>query len=573
MRNIKSLLFIAGLSVLAASCKKELEVKNPNLPTPASAATEIGIYNLAQGGTYLNGFKNTKYSSDQLLPQFWGETITYHSIMGDETWQEAANEYMNQLGAPFQVTLDNGTVVINPNAPQSQIALIRQVNQNSYGYANPLFYEWAYMYALNNAMNNVLSIVPNVSFSGDSTTKQATIKAWAYYWKGYAYSRIGSLYYAGVVNNAVNPTDLAGPSPTNGSYVSHQGMILAASKCFDTATALISAITDSSAFESVLGTVIPAIFQVGLGGAFTPSMLIRNINTMRARDILVNNNINNMTAAQWDSVLNYANNGIQQGDYVFTARSDNNSTFMSAGGNLAAETTGDPNNTASFQVMERLIQDFQPGDYRFNNNFSLSTTGVFTYPDRSEAGGTRWQLLDGNPNNGVTGDSAAVLYPDSTAKYANTVLYCNTGVGAYELYLAGTYEENELMKGEANIYLNNISTGLKSIDNVRNYQGANLAPLNSGLSLAAAKEQLRSERRIALMFRGIAFYDARRWGVIYSTANGGGRTGCWLIDANGNLNVNATIDYNYLDYWDVPGNESAYNAAGSGSVPIINPAN
>lgn len=570
MRTIKSTFLFIGFSILIFSCKKQLDVKNPNSPTPESAATEIGIIDLAQGGVYLNGYHNLKYSGDQLLPGFWGETLTYHSLMGDETWQEAANEYMNQLGAPYQVTLDNGTVVPNPNAPQSEIALIRQINQNTYGYANPLYYEWAYMYSMNNAMNNTLSVAAQVKFSGSAAAKLATVKAWAYFWKGYAYSRVGSLYYAGIVNNAVNPANLASGS-TNGNYLSHQAMIAAANSCFDTATTLISSVTDSATLQSIMGSLIPGIFQTGLGGAMTPSMWIRNINTFRARNIVANNTVATMTTAQWDSVLTYTNNGIQKGDYVFTARSDNNSTFMSAGGNLAAEATGDPNNTASYQIMERLIQDFKPGDYRFNNNFALSTTGIFTYADRSEAGGTRWQLLDGNPS-ASTGDSALVLFPDSAAKYANTIVYANTNVGSYELYLAGTYEENELMKAEALIYTGNIDGGLTSIDNIRTFQGANLAAVHgTGLSLAAAKEELRRERRIALMFRGLAFYDARRWGVITSTSNGGGRTGCVLIDNTGKLNTNVTIDYNYLDYWDVPGNELSYNAASSSSAPVVNP--
>jgi len=570
MRNIKSLWLLIGFSFLAVSCKKQLDVKNPNSPTPESAATPVGIINLAQGGVYLNGFNNTKYSTDQLLTGFWGETITYHSIMGDETWQEAANEYMNQLGAPYTVTLDNSSVVINPNSPQSQIDLIRQINQNSYGYANPLYYEWAYMYAMNNAMNNVLSIAPTVKFQTSGTTELNTIKAWAYFWKGYAYSRVGSLYYAGIVNNTINPANLAS-SPTNGNYLSHQAMITAANACFDTAAALINSVTDSSTLGSVLGQLIPTIFQVGLGGPMTPSMWIRNINTYKARNILVNNTVATMTVSQWDSVLNYANNGIRKGDNVLTARSDNNATFISSGGTLAGAAAGDPNNTASFQIMERLVQDFKPGDYRFNNNFALSTTGIFTYPDRSQAGGTRWQLLNGDPA-APAGDSALVLYPDSAAKYANTIVYANTSVGAYELYLAGTYEENELMKGEAKIYTNDIEGGLASIDNVRTYQGANLAAVAGlGLSLAQAKEEVRRERRIALMFRGLAFYDARRWGVITSVSKGGGRTGCWLIDNSGKLNTNVTMDYNYLDYWDVPDNELAYNPAGAGSAAVKNP--
>lgn len=570
MRTIKSSIILIGCAIFVFSCKKQLDVQNPNAPSPTSAATEVGVIDIAQGGVYLNGFSNTKYTSDQLLPGFLGETITYHSIMGDETWQEAANEYMNQLGAPYQVTLSNGTVVPNPNAPQSEIALIRQVNQNSFGYANPLFYEWAYMYAMNNAMNNTLSIVKGVKFVANGAAKLATIQAWAYFWKGYAYSRIGSLYYAGVINNAINPTDLTGGS-TNGNYVSHQGMINAANLCFDSAITYVNSISDSSAFGSMMASLIPGIFQTGLGGAFTPSMFIRNVNTYLARNILVNNNLSTITTAQWDSVLNYANAGIQQGDYVFTARSDNNSTFMSAGGNLAAEATGDPNNTASFQIMERLIQEFYPGDYRFTNNFSLSTTGVFTYADRSEAGGTRWQLLDGNPQ-AVAGDSAAVLYPDSAAKYASTIVFANTAVGAYELYLAGTYEENELMKAEALINTGAIDQGLTSVDKVRAYQGANLAA-TSGTSqtLAEAREIVRRERRIALMFRGLAFYDARRVGYIYSTSNGGGRSNCVLIDNTGATQTGVVIDYNYLDYWDVPGNETAYNPATSGSAAITNP--
>jgi hypothetical protein len=570
MRTIYSSILLIGCAIFIFSCKKQLNVANPNSPSPQSAATEVGIIDLAQGGVYLNGFNNTKYSGDQLLPGFWGETITYQSAMGDEVWNEAANEYMNQLGAPFQVTLSNSTVVPNPNAPQSEIALIRQINQNTYGYNNPLYYEWAYMYAMNNAMNNTLNVVPNVKFSGNGAAKLATIQAWAYYWKGYAYSRIGSLYYAGVINSAVNPADLAGGS-TNGNYVLHQAMINEANACFDSAITYINSVSDSGTLQSMLGSLIPGIFQTGLGMPPTASMFIRNINTYLARNILVNNTLATITTAQWDSVLNYANNGIRQGDYVFTARSDQNSTFMSGGGNLAAEATGDPNNKASLIIMERLIQDFQPGDYRFNNNFALSTSGVFTYADRSEAGGTRWQLLDGNPQ-AVAGDSILALNTDSAAKYGNTVVFSNTSVGGYELYLAGTYEENELMKAEALINTGSIDVGLSSVDNVRKFQGANLAATSGkGLTLAQAQAQVRSERRIALMFRGLAFYDARRWGVIVSTANGGGRTGCNLIDNTGTLQTNVTIDYNYLDYWDVPGNELSYNPAKSGSAAVVNP--
>jgi hypothetical protein len=108
------------------------------------------------------------------------------------------------------------------------------------------------------------------------------------------------------------------------------------------------------------------------------------------------------------------------------------------------------------------------------------------------------------------------------------------------------------------------------IDNVRNYMGAGL-----GVTVAAdatvAKEELRKERRIALAFRGLSFYDARRWKVSEPASTGGGRTGCYVISTAGVLNTNATIDYGYLDFWDVPDNELAYNPPADGSAPVKNP--
>ncbi|HWJ89807.1 MAG TPA: hypothetical protein VNR87_01780, partial [Flavisolibacter sp.] len=79
------------------------------------------------------------------------------------------------------------------------------------------------------------------------------------------------------------------------------------------------------------------------------------------------------------------------------------------------------------------------------------------------------------------------------------------------------------------------------------------------------------ERRVALIFRGTSFYDARRWGVIDDISKGGGRTGAVVISSTGVLNTNATINYNFLDYWDVPDDESALNPPSAGSAPVKNP--
>jgi len=67
------------------------------------------------------------------------------------------------------------------------------------------------------------------------------------------------------------------------------------------------------------------------------------------------------------------------------------------------------------------------------------------------------------------------------------------------------------------------------------------------LNLAAAQEELRRERRVALVFRGRAFYDARRWGVIFDITKGGGRKGAVALSSTGVLSSNATINYDFLD--------------------------
>ena len=87
---------------------------------------------------------------------------------------------------------------------------------------------------------------------------------------------------------------------------------------------------------------------------------------------------------------------------------------------------------------------------------------------------------------------------------------------------------------------------------------------------------MRKERIISLAFRGLSFYDARRWGVINDVSAGGGRTGVTVLSPTGPngaivVNTNASINYNYLDYWDVPDNELVYNPAAAGSAATTNP--
>jgi hypothetical protein len=547
MKKIQVLVAVMLLG-LATSCKEQLDVKNPNQPTLSSANTESGITNFAQGGVYVNGFREIKTDLYDGIPgYFWSGAVGVHELMGDVIGEEAANQFGNQIGAPDYVILDDGSKVLNPNAPNTQIALIRQVNVNANQGANPLFHEWWYMYSLNSQMNKVLELSEQVVFSGDAATKKATIQAWVYFWKGYAYSRIGSMYYAGIINNATNGT--------NGNFVTKEKLIEEANANLDKAAALLTTIGTAADYTTMMTRIIPDINQVGRGLVPTTAMWKRNINTLKARNLLVNTTTKAMTTAQWTQLLALTNDGIGAADYVFTARSNASGDVLAPQtGTVAAKATGDPSGGATYKISERLIQDYKTGDKRLANNFTQRATPWIGESSRGNAFNTRWALVDGGK------------------KLPGVITLSDRTAGATELYLAGSYEENELMKAEALLYTGKSEDGLKSIDAVRTLQGAGLAAVaGTGLTLDQAKEELRRERRVGLVFRGLSFYDARRWGVIETVANGGGRKGAVVVDKAGKVNTNATIEYHFLDYWDVPDNELKYNAAASGSAPTTNP--
>jgi starch-binding outer membrane protein, SusD/RagB family len=543
MKKIKALILLLTLTGSHA-CKDQLDIRNPNQPTPVSAATEKGITSLSQGAVYVNGFYESKFV-DGVPGRFWTGAVGFHEIMGDALGVEAANLFLNQLGCPDNVILDNGTSVANPQNPNKQKDLIRLINSNSQQGQNPLFYEWAYMYSMNAALNTTLSLLDGIQFSGDAESRRNTLKAWAYWWKGYAYSRIGSIYYAGIINDEV--------SKTNGDYKSKEEIIAEAENNFAKAVSALGAITSITDYEEVLSRLIPDICQVGKGGVLSSDEWIRNVNTMRARNILVNTPTAAMTAAQWNSIVTLTNTGIQSSDLVFTARSNATGDIFSAvSGNISAKATATTAGGNTYKVSERLIQDFKVGDQRLANNF-IATASWIGNSDRGTIFNTRYTIVDEGA--GLAGVS---VLSDRTA-------------GAFELYLAGTWEENELMEAEAKINIGGvgIEEGLAIIDAVRDSQGAGLAVVaGQSLTQAQAKEELRRERRVGLAFRGFSFYDARRWGVLDT-----GRTGCVVLDKAGAVNTNATIQYNFLDYWDVPDNELAYNPASETSAPTMNPDN
>ena len=543
MKNNIILVALLGVTLIASSCKKELDISNTNLPTPESAQNEDGVVSLAQGSIYRNGFFNLKYS-DGVYGRFWAGATGFHEMMGDIIGAEAANAYINQIGAPNKVTLDNGAVVLNPSAVNTQYALLRSVNFNSQQGSNPTFYEWAYMYNMITGANAVLKIAAITTFSGSgAATKKATIEAWSYWWKGYAYARLGSIYYAGIIQN-----EGTSEAKTNDNYVSKEALITESNANFDKAATAINAASSAADYKTTLARLIPEFLNKGKGGVLTPAMWLRNINTMKARNILVNTTKAAMSSAQWNNILTLVNSGISATDLIFTGRTDPNGDFL--GTTIADKVQSVGNATGTYKLSERWVQEFKAGDKRRDNNVrTLPNVGIFN-TDRGNSFNTRYSLLNGGLG------------------LAGVVTYANTLAGANEITLCGTYEENELMKAEALLQTGQIDNGVSSINNVRNYQGAGLTDLAAGLTQAVAYEELRRERRIALAFKGLSFYDARRWEIIAPDKS---RTGAVVLSSAGVVSTNATINYGFLDYWDVPDNELAYNPAAAGSAPTKNP--
>lgn len=335
--------------------------------------------------------------------------------------------------------------------------------------------------------------------------------------------------------------------------MSKEKIIEEANSNLDKAAAAAAGAASASEFTATWAKMIPLFYQVGKGGAPTPAMLQRNVNSLKARNLFVNKTAATMSAGDWGTVLSLANSGITAGDNVFTVRSDVNGLIFTNGQLVMGRTQSNIAGGATYKLSEHWVQEFKTGDKHKaqNTKITIFYTGQ---ADRGNAHFTRYALVDGG-----TG-------------LAGVAIYANSSPGAYEMYVAVNNEENELMKAEALINTNQIDAGLARVDAIRNAQGAGLTAVSAtGLTLTQAREELRRERRIVCAFRGFSFYDARRWGVCEPTSSGGGRTGAVLLSNTSVLSTNGTIEYGYLDYWDVPGNELTYNPASAISTPVVNP--
>ncbi|WP_262246168.1 RagB/SusD family nutrient uptake outer membrane protein [Parapedobacter soli] len=532
MKKMKYLSLAFAMVIGASACNKDsLDLVNPNSPGMASLQTEEGIRRAALG-VY-----------DKFGLEYWWLALQNHDLMGDAYFASVGNFGWRWLNQPTSMTLSNGTVLTPPQGG-SQVDEVLNRNGRAFGEDNALQYEWQAMYLVNNQANLILAALedPNLSFSASGEMKTNVLRAWAYWWKGFAYSRIGSLYIAGIIANTLNET--------NSDFVTHEEIIAEANRNFDQAISVLNGMQGGEAYNDFFTSIIPSFTNAGKGGAVSPQEWIRNINTYKARNLVVNKEVSEMTSADWQQVLTLTESGMQANDKTFTMRS-------ALQNDLVSETAWQPfRSTVDLwsHISERLIQDYKPGDNRFERNY---TTEYPTYPIiNAQARGFNYSTRYG------------FIRIEDGGDYSTQV------AGLAEITIAGAYEENQLMRAEALIRTGNIDGGLELIDEVRDYQNAQLdAVAGTGLTEAEALEELRSERRVGLLNKNVAFYDARRWGVLKPVSEGGGRSGAVVLYIPSGatsyvVDENATIDYNYLSWWPVPDNEIDLNEPSVGSAPV-----
>lgn len=559
MKKISLYLFALATMLVTSCSKKQLDQVDPNNPSPSGSLTSEGGMKAYGAGILARTIFDVPNSGNSNILHI---ALTNHSLMGDEMFLPYGNFGFRWVNQVFNITLPNGTVSTNPFGVTQQASL-QGFNSIGAGDRNAFMYEWTINYFFIQQANQMLaSLNKGISYEvGDAAAKRATFEAWAYWWKGYAYSRIGSMYLAGIITN----DPLGG---TNASFVHHDAIIAEANKQFDNCVTALNKISPASVAGDYTTLMKALVLSFNdNGNVVTPDMWKRQINTYKARNLLANKKVASMTAADWGAIVTLCNDGIKSTDNIFNfgMTPDGNNDLSNSWMHPFAFTG--PNTQWTF-VSERLVQEFKTGDDRFTRGIlqlpapptvdpTYDLSAFANLRSRGYQFGTRWAatpIEDGG------------LYATGAANRGLSPLAC-------------TYEENALMLAEALINTNQIDAGLAYVDAVRSFQTATLpATVGTGLNLADAKEELRRERRIGLFLKGVAFYDARRWGVTAPVASGGGRPGGIVYVPTNALGsgtpaqaVPCLMNYSYMDYWDVPQNELDLNAPATGSATVANP--
>src|SRR5947199_6318107 len=108
------------LLLVFTSCKKQLDVKDPNDPTfGGNVNSESGLAAYAKGGIYWNGFNyGDGWLGDSYFSLPWG----YHELMGDIIGGgQGSNNQTTTMGVPdkFQADPNDPTTVFTNPSPQA----------------------------------------------------------------------------------------------------------------------------------------------------------------------------------------------------------------------------------------------------------------------------------------------------------------------------------------------------------------------------------------------------------------------------------------------------------------------
>src|SRR5438128_2569228 len=159
-----SIALVLGLT----SCKKQLDVKDPNDPTFGTNVTsEAAITAYAKGGIFWNGFN---YGDGWLGDSYFSPPWGYHELMGDVVGGgQGSNNQTTTMGVPDNFQADPTDPTTKFTNPSPQVSIIRSFNTQAAtaNANNALYYEWLNMYALINDCNLIQEHLPGIPLTTD----------------------------------------------------------------------------------------------------------------------------------------------------------------------------------------------------------------------------------------------------------------------------------------------------------------------------------------------------------------------------------------------------------------------
>jgi hypothetical protein len=503
LNSKKYLVLLLGLLLMPLACEEQLDITNPNNPTPDIVLSEEGMKRQAVGIWDAPG-------------GFW-EWVGWSLMeaMGDNIVMPWTNFDWNRFFGNIElIEYSDGTddwsprIQASPSRTQAEWVNFvndRQVTQGGYEAL------WLTAYGFNTEANRMLQALDNgVAFTGNIQAKENAYRAWAHFWKGYAYSLVGLFYEQGVVNND--------PTGTNSDFKTSAEMIAASQAELDLALQF------AADFGVIANDVVPNIFPTSL----TTASFIQNIHTLKARNLLMSKRREAISATEWQQIKDWAEDGLMANDGALLFDSDESTHLSSITHRWRLSTN------VWHRVSPRVIQILsENGDQRLNRFQFTTAGGSFANRTTRPQINSPWLTLSGTP-------------------------YASASPGTPQYVLSA--EENMLMLAEAELGLGNPGPAAGWVNTVREMplQGAGLADESS-----VTMQDIRNERKVALFGRALAFYDARRLGEIDARAEGGGVTGVWVyhIDSGGNLVLddNANLYFDFLSYYAIPDAEADFN--------------